>query len=69
MEINIRNSIIDNFRNSSNEELHKTINDAIKLSEEKTLPGLGVFLELVWNNSSSEEKNHLINKLSTSLKN
>ena len=51
MEINIRNSIIDNFRNSSNEELHKTINDAIKLSEEKTLPELGVFLELVWNNS------------------
>ena len=48
MEINIRNSIIDNFRNSSNEELHKTINDAIKLSE---------------------EKNHLINKLSTALKN
>ena len=69
MEINIRNSIIDNFRNSSNEELHKTINDAIKLSEEKTLPGLGVFLELVWNNSSNEEKNHLINKLSTALKN
>ncbi|MBP3503939.1 MAG: small acid-soluble spore protein SspI [Bacilli bacterium] len=69
MEINIRNSIIDNFRNSSNEELHKTITDAIKLSEEKTLPGLGVFLELVWNNSSSEEKNHLINKLSTALKN
>ena len=68
MEINIRNSIIDNFRNSSNEELHKTITDAIKLSEEKTLPGLGVFLELVWNNSSSEEKNHLINKLSTALK-
>ena len=69
MEINFRNSIIDNFRNSSNEELHKTINDAIKLSEEKTLPGLGVFLELVWNNSSSEEKNNLINKLSTALKN
>ena len=69
MEINIRNSIIDNFRNSSNEELHKTITDAIKLSEEKTLPGLGVFLELVWNNSSSEEKNHLIKKLSTALKN
>ena len=69
MEINIRNSIIDNFRNSSNEELHKTITDAIKLSEEKTLPGLGVFLELVWSNSSNEFKNDLVNKLGAALKN
>lgn len=68
MDINIRNAIIENFKNSSNEELHQTINEAISQSEEKTLPGLGVFLELVWNNSSNEEKTHLVSKLSTALK-
>lgn len=68
MDINIRNAIIENFRNSSNEELHQTINEAITQSEEKTLPGLGVFLELVWSSSSSEERKHLVSKLSTALK-
>ena len=68
MEINVRNAIIENFKNSSNEELHQTINEAISLNQEKTLPGLGVFLELVWSSSSSEEKKHLVSKLSTALK-
>ena len=68
MDINIRNAIIENFKNSSNEELHQTINEAISSSQEKTLPGLGVFLELVWSSSSSEERKHLVSKLSTALK-
>ncbi len=68
MDINIRNAIIENFKHVPNEELHQTINEAISSKEEKTLPGLGVFLELVWSNSSNEEKNHLISKLSTALK-
>lgn len=68
MDINIRNAIIENFKNSSNEELHQTINEAITQNEEKTLPGLGVFLELVWSSSSSEERKHLVSKLSTALK-
>ena len=68
MEINVRNAIIENFKNSSNEELHQTINEAISLNQEKTLPGLGVFLELVWSNSSNEFKNDLVNKLGAALK-
>ncbi len=68
MEINVRNAIIENFKNSSNEELHQTINEAISSNQEKTLPGLGVFLELVWSNSSSEFRKDLVSKLSTALK-
>ena len=68
MEINVRNAIIENFKNSSNEELHQTINEAISLNQEKTLPGLGVFLELVWSNSSNEFKNDLVNKLGAAIK-
>ena len=68
MDINIRNAIIENFKNSSNEELHQTINEAVSSSQEKTLPGLGVFLELVWSSSSSEERKNLVSKLSLALK-
>ena len=68
MDINIRNSIIENFKNSSHDDLHQTINDAISSTEEKTLPGLGVFLELIWSNSSAEFRKDLVDKLSTSLK-
>ncbi|MBR6515535.1 MAG: small acid-soluble spore protein SspI [Bacilli bacterium] len=67
MDINIRKAIIDNFKNFSNEELHQTIDEAIKSQEEKVLPGLGVFLELIWDNSSIEFKQEIISKLSKTL--
>lgn len=68
MDINIRKAIIENFKNFSNEELHQTIDEAIKSQEEKILPGLGVFLELFWEDSTSAEKEIFINKLIPKLK-
>lgn len=68
MDINIRKAIIENFKNFSNEELHQTIDEAIKSQEEKILPGLGVFLELFWEDSTSAEKEIFINKLIAKLK-
>lgn len=68
MDINIRNSIIENFKNSTTDDLHQTITDAISSNEEKTLPGLGVFLELIWSNSSANFRKDLITQLSTALK-
>lgn len=68
MDINIRKAIIENFKNFSNEELHQTIDEAIKSQEEKILPGLGVFLELFWEDSTSSEKEIFINKLIAKLK-
>lgn len=68
MDINIRKAIIENFKNFSNEELHQTIDEAIKSQEEKVLPGLGVFLELFWEDSTSAEKEIFINKLIPKLK-
>jgi small acid-soluble spore protein I (minor) len=68
MDINIRKAIIDNFKNFSSDELHQTINEAVKSKEEKILPGLGVFLELFWEDSTSAEKEIFINKLIAKLK-
>lgn len=68
MDINIRKAIIDNFKNFSSDELNQTINEAVKSKEEKILPGLGVFLELFWEDSTSAEKEIFINKLIAKLK-
>lgn len=43
MDINIRNSIINNFKNDDEETLKRAIDESISDKEEVTLPGLGVF--------------------------
>lgn len=56
--MNIREHIINNFKNSSIEEIEESINDAINDKDEITLPGLGVLFEILWKNS--KEKKELI---------
>ena len=60
MNTNIRNHIINNFQNDDYVSLKKALNEAVKEQDEYNLPGLGVFLELIWENSSEELKNELI---------
>jgi small acid-soluble spore protein I (minor) len=68
MDINIRKSVIDNFKNSTVSDLRETINEATVSSEEKILPGLGVFFEVLWKNSSNEFKNETLNILTNGIK-
>jgi len=67
MNIDIRHSIKDNFKDSSNDEIIESIESAIKDSDEITLPGLGVFLEILWKNSTSDEKNNIVDKIKKGL--
>lgn len=67
MNIDIRNSIKDNFKDSSNEEIIESINSAISDADEITLPGLGVFLEILWKHSTSEEKSSIVDKIKKGL--
>ena len=60
MDINIREHIINNFQGDDFETLKRAIDESVKANDEATLPGLGVFLELIWENSSQELKNELI---------
>ena len=63
MEINIKDYIINNFKNDNIEEIRKAINSSINDNDEETLPGLGVFMELIWNESDNDLKITLLNMI------
>ncbi|CAH0204880.1 MULTISPECIES: small acid-soluble spore protein SspI [Peribacillus] len=68
MNLNLRNAIIQNVSGNSQEQLEDTIVDAIQNGEEKMLPGLGVLFEVIWQNSSEQEKQEMITALESGLK-
>jgi small acid-soluble spore protein I (minor) len=67
MNLNLRKAIIHNVSGNSQEELKDTIVDAIQGGEEKTLPGLGVLLEVFWQNADPQEQQILLETLEESL--
>lgn len=68
MNLNLRNAVIHNVSNNSQEQLEDTIVDAIQNGEEKMLPGLGVLFEVIWQNSSEQEKKEMLQTLESGLK-
>ena len=54
--MNIKDYIIQNFKNDNLETIEKAIDDSVNEYNEDTLPGLGIFFMLVWENSNKEEK-------------
>jgi small acid-soluble spore protein I (minor) len=68
MNLNLRNAIIHNVAGNSQDELENTIVDAIQNGEEKMLPGLGVLFEVIWKNSSEEDKKEMLTTLENGLK-
>lgn len=67
MEIDIRKSIINNFENSNIDEIRKSIEESIFDKDEITLPGLGVFFEILWNNSDDTKKDYILQTLKKGL--
>ena len=63
----IRKYIIDNFKGDNESEIEESINDTIKEGLEEALPGLGVFMELIWNNASENLKKELLEILKAQL--
>ncbi|AZV44654.1 MULTISPECIES: small acid-soluble spore protein SspI [Peribacillus] len=68
MNLNLRNAIISNVTGNTQEQLEDTIVDAISNGEEKMLPGLGVLFEVIWQNSSQNEKEEMLRALENGLK-
>ena len=66
-DISIRKYIIDNFKGDNESEIEESINDTIKEGLEEALPGLGVFMELIWNNASDKLKKELLEILKAQL--
>jgi len=67
MNVDIRKSIKNNFKNISKKEIIESINDAISDKDDITLPGLGVFFELLWKNSNQKEQDNITSKIMNSL--
>lgn len=67
MDLDIRKAVFNNLNKASHDDIEATINDAISLGEEKTLPGLGVLFELLWNNASEDWKNDCTHQLANYL--
>ena len=67
MDIDIRKSIINNFKESDVEEIKNSIEESIRDKDEITLPGLGVFFEILWNNSDDTKKDYILQTLKKGL--
>lgn len=67
MNIDIRKSIINNFKENNYDEIKNSIESAIKDTDEITLPGLGVFFELLWKNSDDNNKKYIIETIQKNL--
>jgi len=68
MNLNLRNAIMHNVSGNNQDQLEDTIVDAIQSGEEKMLPGLGVLFEVIWNNSSEEDKKEMLSTLEKGVK-
>jgi len=68
MNLNLRNAIINNVSGNTQDQLEDTIVDAIQNGEEKMLPGLGVLFEVIWKNSSEQDKKEMLQALESGLK-
>ena len=63
MNLSIRNYIISNFKNDDLDELEKAIDESIAENDEETLPGMGVFLELIWQGADDKLKQEMLSIL------
>ena len=61
--MSIKEYIINNFKEDKHENLENAINECVKEQDEETLPGMGVFLELIWRGSTEEQKKQMIDSL------
>ena len=60
MNISIREHIINNFKGDDYDSLQSAINESIESKDEVTLPGMGVFFEIVWQGSDQRLKNSML---------
>ena len=60
MEMSIREHIINNFKGDDFDELKRAIDESIAENDEETLPGMGVFLELIWQGADDKLKQEMI---------
>jgi len=68
MNLDIRSHIINNFKGDDINVLRDAIEESIKNNDEITLPGMGVFFELVWQKADDDTKNKILTILESCVK-
>jgi small acid-soluble spore protein I (minor) len=63
MNLDIRKNIVNNFKGASIDEIKSSIVSSIEDGKEITLPGLGVFFEILWNYSDEDNKSYILNTI------
>ena len=69
MNLDIRSHIINNFKGDDINILKNAIEESIKNNDEITLPGMGVFFELVYQKADEDMKNKILEILESCVKN
>ena len=59
----IKDYIINNFKDDDANTLRTTISECLTEDDEETLPGLGVFMELIWQGSDEDTKKSMLDIL------
>ena len=65
--INVREYIINNFKNDSVDDIRESIDSSINSHDEDPLIGLGVLFEIMWINSNEDEKLFILNNIKKGL--
>ena len=59
----IKDYIINNFKDDDINTLRTTISECLMEEDEETLPGLGVFMELIWQGADEDTKKSMLDIL------
>lgn len=61
MDLDIRKNVISKIKNDDEKSIIAMINESVITNDELVLPGLGVMMELFWNNLNDSEKMNIAN--------
>lgn len=59
MNLDIRENVISKIKGDNEEDIVSMINESVITGDELVLPGLGVMIELFWNELSDKEKSKI----------
>jgi len=68
MDNEIKNYIINNFKDDDEKTIKKAIEESIKTNDEVALPGLGIFFILNWEKLNEKEKDIIVNNIFKQIK-
>lgn len=67
--IDVREFIINNFKDDSVDDIRKAIDSSIETHEEDHLVGMGVLFEVMWKCSNDDTKNTILANIKKGLTN